>query len=103
MMTDKDVWLSMLTCDGESRAEGHPRDLYHFEERYRRTPSKNSLRERCSIRLKKTCSRQAIKKTVLGNFPFLKIMRGYNILRYLPNDVIAGMTVGIMQIPQGKS
>ncbi|XP_046331285.2 prestin-like isoform X2 [Haliotis rufescens] len=103
MMTDKDVWLSMLTCDGEGRAEGHPRDLYHFEERYRRTPSQNSLREKCSIRLKKTCSRQAIKKTVLENFPFLKIMRGYNILRYLPNDVIAGMTVGIMQIPQGMA
>ncbi|XP_067661413.1 prestin-like [Haliotis asinina] len=102
-MTDTEAGLSMLTCDGQDKDAGHPRCLYDFEEMYRRKPSRNSLRETCSMRLKKTFSRQAIKKTILGNFPFLKIMRGYDILRYLPNDVIAGMTVGIMQIPQGMA
>ncbi|XP_046551953.1 sulfate transporter-like [Haliotis rubra] len=102
-MADTEAGLSMLTSDGQDKDGGHPRYLYGFEELYRRKPSQNSFREKCSMRLKKICSRQAIKKTVLGNFPFLKIMRGYDILRYLPNDVIAGMTVGIMQIPQGMA
>ena len=34
-------------------------------------------------------------------FPFLTIMKDYNIRTDLSGDIIAGLTVGIMHIPQG--
>lgn len=47
------------------------------------------------------CSGRCLKKKVTGLFPFLKIPKFYSMPDDLINDVIAGLTVGIMQIPQG--
>ena len=35
-------------------------------------------------------------------FPFWDIMRGYSLRRFLLKDFVAGITVGIIHIPQGK-
>ncbi len=43
------------------------------------------------------CARRTIKRVL----PFIDIFRGYTG-KDLVNDIIAGLTVGIMQIPQGK-
>lgn len=40
---------------------------------------------------------------VTGMFPVINLLRTYNIKSYLLNDIVAGMTVGFMQLPQGKS
>lgn len=35
-------------------------------------------------------------------FPFVDIMRSYSLRKYLLKDFVAGMTIGIIHIPQGK-
>ncbi|VDL81463.1 unnamed protein product [Schistocephalus solidus] len=50
-------------------------------------------RRRCSL----------IPSFLLGIFPFINIMRAYDLRSGLPNDIICGFTVGIMNIPQGMA
>lgn len=50
-----------------------------------------------------TCSKACFKNAIFAAFPFLSILRTYNVKTDLPSDVISGLTVGIMHIPQGKS
>ena len=41
--------------------------------------------------------------SVLGTvFPFINILGGYSVRNDLLSDVMAGLIVGIMHIPQGK-
>ncbi len=47
------------------------------------------------------CSSGCLKNVLLGLFPFIRIMKAYSLKDDLPSDIIAGLTVGIMQIPQG--
>lgn len=35
-------------------------------------------------------------------FPFVDIMRNYSLRKYLLKDFVAGMTIGIIHIPQGN-
>lgn len=49
------------------------------------------------------CSVRCWKDFLYRFLPFINIMRNYSIRDDLPGDVIAGLTVGIMNIPQGKS
>ncbi|CAL1539051.1 unnamed protein product [Lymnaea stagnalis] len=44
-----------------------------------------------------------VRKTIAHHLPFLSIMREYNLRTDLIADVIAGLTVGIMHIPQGMA
>lgn len=60
---------------------------------------KSSCRKACS---KCACSKTCCKNFLLGIFPFLSILKGYNVKSDLPSDIISGLTVGIMHIPQGK-
>ncbi len=50
---------------------------------------------------KMECSKDCCSSFVLGLFPFIRIMRAYSLKDDLVNDLISGITVGIMQIPQG--
>ncbi|KAK3099221.1 hypothetical protein FSP39_001159 [Pinctada imbricata] len=43
------------------------------------------------------------KKTFQKLLPLLRIYRKYKVKSDLPNDVISGVTVGIMQLPQGMA
>lgn len=36
-------------------------------------------------------------------FPFIGIMRHYDVKKWLINDIVAGFTVGVMHVPQGKA
>ena len=47
------------------------------------------------------CSCSCFKGFLLSVFPFLRILRGYSIKSDFPADIIAGLTIGIMHIPQG--
>ena len=47
------------------------------------------------------CSCSCLKGFLLQVLPFLRILRGYSIRSDLPSDIVAGLTVGIMHIPQG--
>ncbi|XP_056013442.1 sulfate transporter-like isoform X2 [Ostrea edulis] len=73
-----------------------------FNERFRQrheTAWHSSLRKRT----RRYFSKQYYKQCVQGTFPFVKTLRSYKIKKYLANDVIAGLTVGVMQIPQGMA
>lgn len=50
-----------------------------------------------------TCSKACFKNFIFATFPFLSILKAYNVKTDLPSDIISGLTVGIMHIPQGKS
>jgi hypothetical protein len=52
---------------------------------------------RCKI----TPSGECFTKAVASLFPFVNIMRQYKIRSDLINDVMAGLIVGVMNIPQG--
>ena len=77
--------------------------LYEFERHYRKCTQEKTTIESARELMKRKCSKTCLKKSLLSTFPFLKIMREYAPLKDLPSDVIAGVTVGIMQIPQGES
>nr|XP_034300936.1 solute carrier family 26 member 6 isoform X3 [Crassostrea gigas] len=79
---------------------------YHtsaFRKEYRKEEPVLTFPEKC----KKTagnlvnCSNK--RKCLEKVLPFLRIYRKYKIRTDLPNDVIAGFTVGIMQLPQGMA
>ncbi|KAK2149096.1 hypothetical protein LSH36_468g04017 [Paralvinella palmiformis] len=69
-----------------------------FQTRERRsTPVKEKFRQCCNVK----CSGQCVKKTILGFLPFITWLRNYNIKTDLVSDILAGLLVGIMTIPQG--
>lgn len=49
------------------------------------------------------CSKACVRTYLRQLFPFTSILRGYSALYDLPCDLIAGLTVGIMHIPQGMA
>ena len=67
-----------------------PRYSKSAKERIRR------LKSKCE------CSVQCTKKFLFGILPFIRIMKDYNIRTDLVSDILSGLTVGIMQIPQGN-
>jgi len=77
-----------------------------FNERYNFTTedrSKNvSQQLRELVRKQCTPSGSCIKKSLLSCFPFIGIMSQYNPRHDIFSDIIAGLTVGIMHIPQGQ-
>ena len=71
--------------------DGGPRKLKSPKERLR------------MMRDKYRCSVECSKKMLQSFFPFLGIMKAYNLKKDLIGDLVAGLTVGIMQIPQGEA
>lgn len=49
------------------------------------------------------CSKKCWKEKLYQYLPFIAIMKAYSPRDDLFGDIIAGLTVGIMNIPQGKS
>ena len=76
-----------------------------FDERYDVSPRPSkTLRESLRDTVADCeCSGRCVKKKVTGLFPFLKIPMYYTMPTDFVNDLIAGLTVGVMQIPQGKT
>ena len=42
------------------------------------------------------------QKCARETFPFINTIRSYKVKECLINDIISGLTVGVMQIPQGN-
>ncbi|XP_052284295.1 prestin-like isoform X2 [Dreissena polymorpha] len=61
---------------------------------------KEALRKKVS---KCVCSLGCFKGFLLNLFPFFPIMKSYNIRTDLPGDIVSGLTVGVMHIPQGMA
>ncbi|KAK7097493.1 prestin-like isoform X2 [Littorina saxatilis] len=65
------------------------------------TPLLTAAKDKLGLAL--TCNKEKAKKTCHSVFPFMRIMRKYDVKNDLINDLIAGLTVGIMQLPQGMA
>ena len=61
----------------------------------------NGLRHRIKAKCSLT-SAGCIKKSLLSFLPFVSIMKSYNVRTDLPSDIMSGLIVGIMHIPQGR-
>ena len=101
MTEDEKVLLKRIEKDGYENESPYTR-LNEFEKRYRKDANPKTVREIGRRWLRNACSKRCLQNSLLNNFPFIRIMREYAPLRDLPSDVIAGVTVGIMQIPQGE-
>ena len=48
---------------------------------------------------------ESFVKSLLGFlysfFPFIEVLRNYDVQNWLANDLVTGFTVGIMHVPQG--
>ena len=47
------------------------------------------------------CSGECLKKKAATWFPFLGVLRSYKVREWLLLDIVAGLTIGIMHVPQG--
>lgn len=54
----------------------------------------NQLRKHCS------CSARSIKKTVVGFFPVLQWLPKYKCKEYIWGDIMSGLVIGIILVPQ---
>ncbi len=78
-----------------------------FDERFGRiSPTKGSRTQQLKKELIKCSapfsSRGALLNTIIGFLPILTWLPRYRWRTDLINDVIGGLTVGIMHVPQGK-
>jgi hypothetical protein len=48
-------------------------------------------------------SADCAKKSLLSFLPFIRIMHSYNVRTDLPSDIMSGLIVGVMHIPQGMA
>ncbi|XP_005106268.2 sulfate transporter [Aplysia californica] len=75
-------------------------------DKYLKIEEKNkSLKDTVRRKIKDSCqcNRDRWKKGALSVFPFIRILRKYQWRSDLPNDIVSGLTVGIMQLPQGMA
>ena len=71
-----------------------------FEPGTRPSPT---IKQRAQRKITKySCTGRCLKDFLFMLFPFIAILKNYKIRQDLTGDIIAGLTVGIMHIPQGK-
>ncbi|KAK0415470.1 hypothetical protein QR680_011958 [Steinernema hermaphroditum] len=72
-----------------------------FDERYERvaTSEDGAKAPRCD----KLCSPRALLRRLLGTIPILQWLPKYNFKEDFTGDLIGGLTVGIMHVPQGMA
>ncbi|XP_064607469.1 prestin-like [Liolophura sinensis] len=110
MLEDRDLSMSrQLLNSSDANQVIVRRPVYSqvkFDEGYEsrsRSGNKTSIKDKikglCSCR----CSAQCCKNVLKRNFPFIHLLKGYSIKDDLPNDIMSGLTVGIMHIPQGMA
>ncbi|XP_048774241.1 prestin-like isoform X2 [Ostrea edulis] len=101
-----DIPSDQLTNPNKKHVDGEKPKLYHtseFRKEYRKEDPELTFSEKCKKTARNLTNCSNKRKCVEKVLPFLRIYRKYKIKTDLPNDVIAGFTVGIMQLPQGMA
>ncbi|XP_059150724.1 prestin-like isoform X2 [Physella acuta] len=96
------TWTTRSTIMSTQRPIYHTRTV---RDQYLKPVEVTPIKEKLIRKVKDCgrCNKTKVKKCTMGVFPFLRVMRRYNWKTDLPSDVIAGLTVGIMQLPQGMA
>ena len=47
------------------------------------------------------CSRECMRKKAMLWFPFVGVLKQYDLRHWLVMDIVGGLTVGVMHVPQG--
>lgn len=100
--------LNLPKADGQQRIKVKISRPAYTQERFDRSHKtqarhRKSLRERfhyCCAQLK--CSKSCIKHVLLQRLPFIKILSKYSVRKDMMGDLVAGLTIGVMHIPQGQ-
>ncbi|KAL8580192.1 hypothetical protein ACOMHN_049252 [Nucella lapillus] len=83
--------------------ERKPTKVTEFESQYRQPEDKATVMGRMREVVAKHRSKFSCRSLLLSNLPILKALRRYQPCRDLPSDVVAGLTSGIMMIPQAMA
>ncbi|GAB1604820.1 sulfate transporter-like isoform X1, partial [Argonauta hians] len=107
MENDKEQQNLIITSDAESQIVIQ-RPVYSQGEFDIGFESRDKIDPTLKETLKKTgkscnCSNTCFIKFIFHMFPFINIMRSYSLRKDLFSDLIAGLTVGIMHVPQGMA
>lgn len=86
------VYRSIYTEDRFKQAYGSGDDA-----------SDGSLRLREKLAGRCRCSRRACLRLLRGRLPIVSWLPRYRLKKWILGDTVAGLTVGIMHIPQGES
>ena len=92
----------------ELRESNHEADknyhkLLEFESKFRDPDDQEALSSKVRHGLSKRIRAFSLKTSCLQLFPIIKTLQGYNVREDLANDMIAGVTAGVMMIPQGMA
>ncbi|KAL8597081.1 hypothetical protein ACOMHN_057570 [Nucella lapillus] len=96
-----------LSSTGSLRLSGLqercPSTVVGFEGAHRKQDEETSVRQRVVRGVSKAWSKMSWKRTVNNHLPIVKTLRRYKVSRDLLSDVVAGVTVGVMMIPQAMA
>ncbi|CAC5362502.1 unnamed protein product [Mytilus coruscus] len=74
-----------------------------FNAKYYKQKTDEKICDRIKRYAKKYSSINNMKSCLFSNVPIIRNLRKYNLRKYLVSDILSGITVGIMQIPQGMA
>lgn len=97
--------LLYMAQPGTLKVERPVLNQVDFDDRHApNTKRKLSARDRVASfgRSQCKCSGERLKRFFLNRLPFIGIMKNYKVREWLLGDIVAGLTVGIMHLPQGN-
>lgn len=110
----QDFWTILCCREMESQSDEQMMDGATVKRRFYtqsnfdlandRRKQTSTVRQEVCNKLKEyfTPTRACCKKSLLSFFPFIDILRTYSIGTDLLGDIVSGLTIGVMHIPQGK-
>ena len=93
---------SIFTSSYEFRIDRSVYNELQFSRTFKKQSKASSNKERIkSYFSKRKCSRSSLLGFIFSVIPVLKWLPKYDLQKDLLRDIAGGLTVGIMQIPQG--
>ncbi|KAK7482956.1 hypothetical protein BaRGS_00025856, partial [Batillaria attramentaria] len=83
--------------------DGPLHKVVEFDRKYCKPEDDVTLRSLVTSWIRKQRKKCTCRRVLLTNFPIIDSLRTYRPLKDLPGDVISGLTVGVMHIPQGMA
>ncbi|XP_064604950.1 prestin-like [Liolophura sinensis] len=115
---DEDIGHNLIVANGCSEAYEHslgsgritkctPEHLKvsEFRQLYLSNPSvkSSSVKRKWSRLVKGKCRRTCLRRCLTTTFPVWTMLQAYNVRTELVNDLVAGLSVGIVQIPSSMA